>query len=75
MVPADGGEEGRDVDVGAHDGVQDPFQAEVGYALKAVFEGVDAGDGNGGGWGETFAGEESKERGFAGAIGWWSTKA
>lgn len=61
-------EQGGDVDVGADDGVEHPFEAEVGDAFEAFFEGVDAGDGDGGGWGEPFAGEEAEERGFAGAV-------
>ena len=46
-IAADGGEEGRDVDVGADDVVKNPFHAEVGYAFEAVLEGVFACDGDG----------------------------
>jgi hypothetical protein len=70
VLPADGVEEGGDVDVGADDGVEHPFEAEVGDAFEAFFEGVDARDGDGGGGGEAFAREEAEESRFAGAIGW-----
>lgn len=69
VVAADGGEEGGHVDVGAHNRVEHPFQAEVGHTLKAVFEGVDAGDGDGGSGGKALAGEEAEERCFAGTVG------
>ena len=70
VVPAaDRVEQRGHVDVGAHDRVEHPFQAEVGDALEAFLEGVDAGDRDGTGGGEAFAGEEAEERGFAGAVG------
>lgn len=67
---ADAVEQGGHVDVGAHDGVEDPFETQVGDALEAGGEGVDAGDGDGVGGGEAFAAQEAEERGFAGAVGW-----
>ena len=35
-----------------------------------MLEGVDAGYGDGGGGGETFAGEEAEESRFASTVGW-----
>jgi len=67
---ADGGEESGHVDVGAYDGVEDPFDAEVGHAGEGVGEGVEGGDGYGGRGGHAAAGEEAEEGCFAGAVGW-----
>ena len=69
MVPTDGGQERGHVNVRAHDGIEHPFETEVGYAFEAVLEGVDACDGDGRGWGETFAGEEAEQGRFARAVG------
>lgn len=69
VLSADGVEQCDHVDVGADDGVQDPFQAEVGYAFEAVLERVDAGDRDGVRGGHAFTGEEAEEGGFAGAVG------
>lgn len=68
-VAADGAQELVDADVGAHDGVEDPLEPEVGDALEPVLEGVDARDGDGVGGREALAGEQAQERGFAGAVG------
>ena len=68
--PADGVQEGRHVDVGPHDGVEGPFQAEVGHPFETGGEGVDAADGDRGGGREPLAGEEAQEGGFAGTVGW-----
>ena len=68
-VAADGAQQLPHADVGAHDGVQDPFEPEVGHAREVLFEGVEAGDGDGVGGGEALAGEEAEEGGFAGAVG------
>jgi hypothetical protein len=70
VVAADRGEQRHDVDVGAHNRVQDPLEAEVGHALEAMLEGVDAGDGNRVGWGHALAREQAEECRFAGAVGW-----
>ena len=70
MVAPHGGEEGGDINVGTDDGIQDPFETEVGDAFQAVFEGVVARDGDGRGWGKTFAREEAEESCLAGAVGW-----
>jgi len=69
VVPAHGGKERRDIDVGADDGVEHPFEAEIGDAFKGGAEGVDAADGDGRCGCEALAGEEAQEGGFAGAIG------
>jgi hypothetical protein len=47
VVAADRGQQRRHVDVGAHDGVEHPLQAEVRHALEAHLERVDARDGHG----------------------------
>ncbi|KAK0330186.1 hypothetical protein LTR94_033821, partial [Friedmanniomyces endolithicus] len=56
VVPAYTAQELRDRDVRAHDGVQHPFEAEVGYPGDLGGEGVDAAEGYGGGRGHAFAG-------------------
>lgn len=68
-IAADGAQELVDANVGAHDGVEDPLEPQVGDALEAVLEGVDARDGDGVGGREALAGEEAEEGGFAGAVG------
>lgn len=68
-VAANGGEQRGDVDVGAHDGVEDPFGAEVRDAFEARGEGVDAGDKDGAAGAEALAGEQAEEGGLAGAVG------
>ena len=70
MRAADGVKEGGDVDVGADDGVEDPFEAKVRYPFEAGGEGVDARDGDRGGGREALAGEEAEEGSFAGAVCW-----
>lgn len=42
VVAANALEELLDTDIGADDGIEDPFEAEVGYAFGALFEGVEA---------------------------------
>ena len=82
MVPADRLEEFANSNVVSHNGVEDPFETEVGDAFKTVFEGIDAANGNGVGGRETLAGEEAEEGGFAGAVGsdkkgtgcWWEVE-
>lgn len=69
MVPTHGGKEGRDIDVGADDGVEDPFEAEIGDAFEGGAEGVDAADGDGRCGCEALAGEQAQEGSFAGAVG------
>ncbi len=59
----------RDIDVGTHDRIEHPFEAEVRDALEAVFEGIDAGNGDCACRGETLAGKQAKEGRFAGAVG------
>ena len=66
---ADRGEQGRHVDVGAHDRVEDPLEPEVGDALERGAEGVDAADGDRRRGCEPLAGEEPQERRLAGAVG------
>lgn len=60
-VAADGGQQLIDTNVGADDGVQDPFEAKVGDALQALFEGIDTADGDGVTGGKALAGEETEE--------------
>lgn len=52
------GEESRDIDVGADDWVEDPFDAEIRYASEIRGEGVEAVDGDGVSRGKTFSTEE-----------------
>jgi hypothetical protein len=69
VVPADGGEEFRNRDVGADDGIQDPFEAQVGGVFQAGAEGVDAADEDGRVRRQAFARQETEECGFAGTVG------
>jgi hypothetical protein len=68
VVAANGGEESGHVNIGADDGIEHPFYAEICHAFKAVFEGVHAADYDCPRGSEAFAGEETEERAFAGAI-------
>lgn len=51
------------------DGIQHPFETEIRDALEAAREGVDAGNAQRVGGSKALAGQEAKERGFAGPIG------
>ncbi|KAJ6438575.1 microsomal signal peptidase subunit [Purpureocillium lavendulum] len=68
-VAADGAEQLDDANVVADDGVEDPFEAEVGDALERLLEGVDAADGDGVAGREALAGEEPQQRRLARAVG------
>lgn len=52
-------EELANSNVGSYDGVQHPFETEIGYTDERVLEGIKAGDGDCGGRSEPFAGEET----------------
>lgn len=52
---AHGIEQRGHIDVGSHDGVEDPFEAEICHALEAMLERVNPGDADGRGWGQSFA--------------------
>ena len=68
-VSADGREQRGDGDVRADNGVEDPFQPEVGYSSEVVREGVEGTNCDCGRWGQPFAAEEAEEGGFAGTVG------
>lgn len=70
VVTAHGGEEGRYIDVGPDDRVENPFETKVGYAFETFLERVDARNRDSSGRCETFAREESEEGRFAGAVRW-----
>ncbi|KAI1006767.1 hypothetical protein K3495_g1457 [Podosphaera aphanis] len=69
VIAADGLQELPDADVSAHDRIQDPLKAEIGDALEAVFEGVEAADADGIGGREPFAREQAEQRRLTGSIG------
>lgn len=63
MVSTHALEELLDTNVGAYDGVQDPFQAEVCDAVGVFFEGIQAADFDGAGGCKALAREKSGVRG------------
>lgn len=69
VFSADGIEEDGDGNVGADDGVQDPFQAQIGNAFETGRKRVDAGNCDGLGGSETLSGEKPEQGGFACSIG------
>jgi hypothetical protein len=68
VVAADGFEQFGHGDVAAHDRVQDPFEAQVGYSFEAGGEGVPAADVDRAGGRHAFAAQEAEEGCFARAI-------
>ena len=68
VVSTHRGKERWDVDIGADDGIQDPFKAEVSDAFETFLERVDTRYGDGVVWREALAGKETEQGRFAGAI-------
>ena len=69
VIPPHRREQRGNVDIGTHDRVEHPFEAEIGDSFETIFERVDAGDADRIGGRKALAREKAKKGGFAGPVG------